>query len=344
MRIRHLVCTDNFAGVERYVATTSTELAKRGHDTEVFGGNAKTMTAALEGTRVTFYDAPGPRAALRASLRGPRPDLVHAHMSASDAVAVMSRPSTRAPVVSTLHFAQRRGHDRFTRAIYSVIPRLVTAEVAISRFVADAVGGHPMVIANGVPAPLAAQTDDGQNRAPVVLTAQRLESEKATDVALEAFAASGLITQGWQLHVAGDGSERSYLEHRAVTLGIDTSTHFLGRVADLDRRMSQASLLLATAPAEPFGLSVVEAMAAGLAVIAADGGAHPETIGSATPETLFPPGDADAAAALLQRFATDPAARADLAARGRQRHAEAFTIEAHVDSLETLYEQLTAAR
>ncbi|HET8930898.1 MAG TPA: glycosyltransferase family 4 protein [Acidimicrobiales bacterium] len=342
MRIRHLVCTDNFAGVERYAATTSTELARRGHDLEVFGGRREAMTAALGGSSVSFVDAPGPGAALRASLHGAKPDIVHAHMTGADLVAVATRPLCRAPVISTLHFAQARGHDGLTRTLYSVIPRLVTTEVAISQFVADSVSGDPTVIPNGVPVP--AGTSERQVRAPIVLAAQRLESEKSTAVALQAFAASGLTHRGWELHVAGEGSERARLERQAIDLGIDASTRFLGRVDDLGRRMGQVSLLLATARAEPFGLSVVEAMAAGLPVIAADGGAHSETIGSATPETLFPPGDADAAAALLRRFAADPTAREELGARGRQRHAEAFTIEAHVDELEELYDQVIAAR
>lgn len=342
MHIRHLVCTDNFAGVERYVATTSTELARRGHDLEVFGGEVEAMTASLAGTGVTFVEAPGPSAAFRATRRAPIPDIVHAHMTGADLVAIATRPLTRAPVVSTLHFARPRGHDRFTRGAYSAIPRLVTVEIAISRFVADNAGGRPVVILNGVPVP--ADTPTGAARAEVVLAAQRLESEKATVVALQAFASSGLTDRGWELHLAGEGSQREHLERQAATLGIGASTRFLGRVADLDRRMAEASLLLATAPAEPFGLSVVEAMAAGLPVIAADGGAHRETIGSATPETLFPSGDAAAAGALLRRFADDRAARDDLAARGRLRHAEAFTIEAHVDALEALYTRITAPR
>lgn len=335
MRIRQLVCTDNFAGVERHVATTSVELARRGHDVEVFGGDPAAMHTALAGSTVRFVDAPGPAAAFRANRRGPRPDLVHAHMTGSDLVAIATRPFLRAPVVSTLHFAQRRGHDRLTRAAWSVVPRLVDAEIAISRFVASTAGDDPTVIPNGVPAPAA--TNRRRVRHDVVLAAQRLESEKCTALALGAFASSGLADRGWELHVAGAGSERAPLEREAARLGIAEATRFLGRVDDLDRRMADASLLIATAPAEPFGLSVVEAMAGRLPVVAADGGAHRETIGSATPEALFPPGDVDAAASLLRRFADDPDTRADLANRGHRRYVETFTIVHHVDALEEFY-------
>lgn len=341
MRIRHLVCTDNFAGVERYVATASAELAARGHHVEIIGGAPQPMRRALGSAPVALIEAAGARAALGPARSRPRPDVVHAHMTAADTVAIANRPFVRAPVVSTLHFARPRGHDALTRRLYSVIPRLVTAEVAISRFVADHAGGQPRIILNGVPAPTG-PVSPVRERDPVVLVAQRFESEKDTGTAMRAFAASGLAQRGWQLHVAGEGSQRAMLEALALDLGIIAATVFLGRVDDVSDRMGRAGMFLASAVAEPFGLSVVEAMAHGLPVIATDGGAHPETIGIATPETLFRSGDADAAAVLLRRYAHDPAARADLGRRVRARYEEAFTIEAHVDRLEAFYERLVA--
>src|SRR5699024_9634405 len=145
------------------------------------------------------------------------------------------------PVVSTLHFARPRGHDALTRRLYSVIPRLVTAEVAISRFVADHVGGQPWIILNGVPAPTG-PVSPVRERDPVVLVAQRFESEKDTGTAMRAFAASGLAQRGWQLHVAGEGSQRAMLEALALDLGIIAATVFLGRVDDVSDRMGRAGM------------------------------------------------------------------------------------------------------
>lgn len=344
MRIRQLVGTDNFAGVERYVATTATVLATRGHSVEIVGGHEGAMRRALADAPVDFVVAPRTSRALLANLRGPKVDVTHAHMTAADLVAVATKPVTRSPIVSTLHFAQPRGHDALTRRIFGLIPHLVTAEIAISHFVAAAVDGNPQVIPNGVPGPSSTPSIDAASREPTVLVAQRLESEKSTASALAAFAESGLAGDGWHLHLAGGGNERSELEALARRLGIGAATVFLGRVDDLGERMRRAAMLLATAPREPFGLSVVEAMAAGLPVIAADGGAHRETIGSACPESLFSPGDVPAAAALLRRLADDPAARERHAARGRERYEEAFTIEAHVDALEALYSRIVDGR
>ncbi len=285
MQIRHLVCTDNFAGVERYLTYVAPELVRRGHGVEVVGGAPAPMRAALAGTGVVHRAATTMAQVARANLRGPRPDVVHAHMTAADAAAALTRPLIRRPVVSTLHFAHGRGHSAATRALYRALRPAITYEVAISRYVADAAGGE--VILNGIPD--VGPPPDPADRRPVVLMAQRLEAEKRTDVALRAWQRSGLATRGWELHLAGEGAERARLADLARDLGVDASVRFLGRVDDVPERMRRASLFLATADAEPFGLAVVEAMAAALPAVAADAGGHRETIGSATPETLYPP-------------------------------------------------------
>ena len=64
-----------------------------------------------------------------------------------------------------------------------------------------------------------------------MLVAQRLEPEKETDVAVTAFAGSGLADRGWRLELAGDGAERRRLEAPGGELGLASSTDFLGHRA-----------------------------------------------------------------------------------------------------------------
>lgn len=339
LHIRHIIGTDNFAGVERYVVYTATELADRGHRVEVVGGHGPTMESEFAGTGVEFSRAPSIRAALGVHARGSRPDIVHSHMTAADMVSVATAPRFRCPRVSTIHFAQPRGHDCLTRALYGIVPKLLTAQISISEFVASRLGSPSEVIPNGVPDPSAGSTS-GSERLRVVLATQRLEAEKNTALVVEAFANSGLAGEGWELHIAGEGKERPELEKLVDSLGLTESTHFLGRVDDVARRMSQAGIFMASAHAEPFGLAVVEAMAAGLPVVAADGGAHRETIGAVTSETMFPVGDADRAAEIIRNLADDPVKRGELSARVRRGYLESFTVVAHVDRLEALYRRI----
>jgi glycosyltransferase involved in cell wall biosynthesis len=338
MHIRHLVCTENFAGVERYIASTAAELARRGNTVEVIGGATGPMQAALRTGRATHIAASSFRSVARANLQRARPDLVHAHMTAADMAAVATRPLVRRPIVSTLHFAHPRGHDALTRRLYVGLRPFISREIATSRVVADAFGGQVEVMHSGIPRP--APTLVGRERAPVVMVVQRLEAEKRTATALRAFAEAGLADAGWELHLAGDGAERASLEHLARDLGIASVTTFLGHVDDVEPRLATASILIAPTPNEAFGLAVVEAMSLGLPVVASDGGGHRETVGSATPELMFPPSDVAVAAQLLTRLASEPTLRADVGRRNVAAYERSFTIEAHVDRLEALYRRV----
>ena len=339
MRIVHVVCSSGFAGVERSVASVAPELACRGHEVTVLGGDPVAMRAELRDTEVTFLPAPTTPAAAR-ELVGwsfPRPDVVHSHMTAADLAAVASWPVVRAPLVSTLHFAQPRGRDPVRRTLYRALPPCFRAQVAVSRFVADTCGTPTVVVPNGVPDP--GPVDPVASRDPVVLVAQRLEQEKRTSLALEAWAASGLASDGWRLAVAGRGSGLSALGAHAHRLGVEDSVDFLGFVDDLRDRMRRASVFLATAPGEPFGLSVVEALANGLPVLAADGGAHREVL-AGFPEQLFPVDDAHACANALRHLASDTAVRTTFAERGRCRYQDRYTIGRQVDGLLDVYSRV----
>jgi glycosyltransferase involved in cell wall biosynthesis len=121
-------------------------------------------------------------------------------------------------------------------------------------------------------------------------------------------------------------------------LDLSGSVRFIGHVRHTDDLLHRASIMIAPAPAEPFGLSVVEAMARGLPVAAAAGGAHTETV--ATRELLFPPGDVEALALLLDGLASDVARRQRLGHSLRDRQQALFTPQAHVSELVTLYTRL----
>jgi glycosyltransferase involved in cell wall biosynthesis len=219
---------------------------------------------------------------------------------------------------------------------YSLLPGCFRAQIAISEFVASTCGSSVEVIPNGVIDVPAA----GLRRERVVLVAQRFEAEKRTDIALTAWARSSLAQDGWRLEIAGRGREGPMLEARAVELGIASSVRFLGFVDDLRARMAVASIFLAPTPSDGFGLSVVEAMASGLPVVAARGGGHREVL-SGFESQLFVPGDVEGCAAALERLADSDGCWQEAASRGRHRYEARYTIERHVDHLVELYERVS---
>ena len=316
MRVLHVVVTDAFAGVEQHVARLAQAQAAHGHTVTVLGGDAR-GTARLA-PHVRHEPAASLRAAAAAVRRHARgADVVHVHMTAAELAATLGLAGLRAapPVVTTRHFAAHRGSGPLGPAVARVAARRVRAQVAISRFVAEHVEGDSTVVPPGLDD--AGTPPDAGARSRVVLVVQRLEAEKDTATALRAFAGSGLAAGGWVLRVAGDGAQRDALGRLAADLGLARSVELLGRRDDVADLMRDATVLVAPCPREGLGLSVLEAMRAGLPVVASAAGGHLETAGAVPGAPLFAPGDHAAAARLLFEVATDAAARRRLAAGGR---------------------------
>lgn len=333
----HVVCTDAFAGVERYVTTLARTQDARGLRVQVLGGSAARMPAELAGSGVRWAPAPTPLRAA-AALRRLDTRLVHAHMTAAELAATVA---ARAPVVATRHFAATRGSSGLGRAVGRFIGPRLAAQVAISAFVAERVEGPSTVVHPGVP--VVGRDPGAPARRPVVLMAQRLEAEKRTDVGLRVWAASGLADAGWELLVAGTGALRPDLEALAVDLGVAGSVRFLGARSDVDDLLASASVFLAPRGDEPYGLSVVEAMAHGTPVVAGRGGGHSETVGVADGAVLVPEEDVAAAGAALAALARDPERQAAYGEELRALQQRRFGPEAHADGIGAVYASVLGA-
>jgi glycosyltransferase involved in cell wall biosynthesis len=326
----HCIRSDTFAGVERYVAYVAPELCRRGWDVTVVGGDPQRMRAELG--QVRHLPAATTGRVLAELMRLERPALVHAHMTAAEAAAAAAHVTRHLPVVVTRHFAAPRGSSPLVRLGARVIRASLERQISISRFVADAIGEPSTVLLNGVP--VARRTIAADL---IVLMAQRLEPEKKTDVAIEAWARSALRHEGWRMVVAGSGRQRAELADRISQQDLGGSVTLLGMHNDMAVLMSRASIFLATAPAEPFGFSVVEAMAAGVPVVAARGGAHTETVGSVSSRWLFSAGDAGEAASMLDALGHDPDGSERYGDRLRAAQQERLSLDVHVDCLEAIY-------
>jgi len=148
---------------------------------------------------------------------------------------------------------------------------------------------------------------------------------KRPDLALEVAARIPelqLELAGAPLPGDGDALERS-LRARAAGADLAGRVRFLGALADPRPALARAHCLLHCSDAEPYGLALVEALAAGRPVVAADAGGPREIVGGGAGR-LFVPGDPDSAAAALRAVLADAAAPAAARARAEER----FAVEA----------------
>lgn len=130
------------------------------------------------------------------------------------------------------------------------------------------------------------------------------------------------------------------LKKLAEGLGVGGNVIFCGERKDMPNIMAALDIFVLTSFNEPFGRVVVEAMAAGRAVIAADSGGIPEVVEDGKTGILFPFKDTRAAAKAMLRLARDKNLRELMGHRGRKRCGWLFSLKDHVENIERIYRDL----
>jgi len=167
-------------------------------------------------------------------------------------------------------------------------------------------------------------TEDGVRRVALI---SRLEAPKRLDLLLSALQREPGLA-GLRFDVFGDGSQRGELAALAARLA---NVRWLGFQPDAAQRLHEYDLLLHTAPHEPFGLVLLEAMAAGVPVLVPDAGG-PADIAAGGAGRLYRAGDAADLARQLSWFASAPAsALASQVERGRNALEDRFGDDAGLD-------------
>ncbi|MGH9303368.1 MAG: glycosyltransferase family 4 protein [Acidimicrobiales bacterium] len=276
------------------------------------------------GSRAPVAVAPGAGLRVLSRLRGGRFDVVHVHEPMAPLVGLAAAGLGPKPVVATFH---RSGSDlayRLEARMLSKVARRLAAVVAVSEAAAATAAtvlglSGIEVIPNGVrlgawsgehPAP----NPNGPRRIAFV---GRHERRKGLGVLLEAFSR---LQHGAELDVMGEGPETRPL--RARWAGTERIC-WLGQVDDATKAAVLSSSDLLVAPSlggESFGVVLLEAMAAGIPVVASDIPGYRAAAGGAA--ALVPPGDALSLAAELDRLLEDGAARVRLRVAGLDRAAQ----------------------
>jgi glycosyltransferase involved in cell wall biosynthesis len=252
-------------------------------------------------------------AALRAALHSIRPDIVVSFVTQTNVIVLAALLATRVPVIVSER-VDPRAHDiglvwRLGRLL---LYRRASAIVVQTRsVVAWARTVVPLRKIWVIPNPARKLHEPTRPRDDtIVLAAGRLEKRKGFDVLLEAFAVSRLIQRGYRLVILGEGPERGALVSLAARLGIVSAVDMPGLESSPEEWMERASVFVLPSRYEGFPNVLVEAMAMGCAVIAADCPSGPnEIIRDGEDGLLVAPEDHMALSAALKRLLEDDALR-----------------------------------
>jgi glycosyltransferase involved in cell wall biosynthesis len=196
---------------------------------------------------------------------------------------------------------------------------------------------HNAVEVDGVPV---ASPDDGP---PIrIVSVGRIAPPKDFSTLVQAV---GRLEGGTaELTLLGDGPGRGAVEAEIVALGLAGTVRLAGNVQDVRFRLAQADVFVLSSSSEGFPISVLEAMAAGLPVVAADVGGVREAVEDGVTGHLFAAGDVAALAEKLAALAAEPALRRKLGEAARERAVAHFALPQWRDRHVRLYDELIAGR
>lgn len=359
MRIAHVLTRgDSIGGAQIHVRDLAASLARRGHAVTVFMGRGGPLGPALAEVgvpAVALRHLVPPIAPLRdaravrelvGALAAFRPDLVAIHSSKAGVVARLAARWLGLPTVFTAHgwaFTEGAAPARRAYAIATerALAPLADRVICVSDYDRDlalrlGVGDRTRLttVHNGVPEGPVPLADPAAEPARAIMVA-RLDVPKDHALVLEALAG----VPGLGLDLLGDGPHGPDLARRAGELDLASRVRFLGYDPRVPAHLAACQIFVLASRYEGFPLSVLEAMRAGLPVVASDvGGVHEAVVDGET-GFLIPKGDVRGWREALARLASDPALRSRLGAAGRARFLARFTNERMVDRTIALYEQ-----
>ncbi|MDP9436001.1 MAG: glycosyltransferase family 4 protein, partial [Actinomycetota bacterium] len=196
-----------------------------------------------------------------------------------------------------------------------VLTVLTEGDARDYRAALDGTGVDVRRIPNGLPR-LPERVSD--QSAKVVVAAGRLTRQKGFDLLVRAFAEVAARRPDWQLRIFGEGAEQEALQRAIRDLGLTGSVWLMGRTAQVPDEMARASLYALSSRFEGFGMVIIEAMSAGLPVVAFDCPRGPADIVTHGQDGLLVPAeDVGALAQALLRLIEDDDLRQTMASAAR---------------------------
>ena len=365
-------------GVSEHVHFLSRELAQRGHDVTVVTGNVGDAAATAEldrqahrehGYRTTRIGrsvpvvangsiarltvALGVKHLIAGAVRGM--DVVHAQGLASPTLPMgVLRVSTAPCTVGTFHTYFDEGHwlyDRIGTYVRNSLARL-DRRIAVSDACITALSpyfpGEWDVVPNGIDCSLYRPLGPGEQRPPGpprILFVGRFDPRNALGDLLEAAAILQDEGRDFTVQVIGDGPARPVYERKARTLGIWDRVEWLGLLnEERPRFYREADVMAAPCVLASFGVVLLEALASGTPVVAADNVGFRQVIRGDVPGRFVQPHDPADLARGLAEVLDDPARAEEIAVQGRKAVEAEFDWPRVTDAIEEIYREVLESK
>jgi glycosyltransferase involved in cell wall biosynthesis len=294
---------------------------------------------------------------LRALLSNDRIDILHAHDFYAGFIGSIAARSTAVRIIASqrhLKLSDRRVHAWGTGLIHRLAHRILVNSEAIRASI-TAHREKIVVIQNGLG--VVTETPGGtiarrsrrdelcrelglDPRAKIVGMVARLHPVKGHRFLIEAAARVSMELPNTHFVLVGSGPLRQEIEDRAAQLGLKDRVHLLGDRRDAAQLVASFDIALLTSLHEGFPNAVMEAMAAGVPVVATAVGGTRELIADGETGYLVPPADPAALGERISFALKHEADTAAIAGRGREFVTSRFGIERMVESVEKLYDEL----
>lgn len=355
---------DQYGGAQMHLRDLCLWLHGQGHEIVVLSGWPGRVSDILETQGITFIEIPDLQRAIhpqrdyrafgqiRDALQMVKPDIVACHMFKAGLLGRMAAKACGIPVVYTAHgWSFAEGVSPIQRIVFWGLEKfascfgnhIITVCQSDRNLAIKAHLAHPRKITavhNGVP--VVPPVLRGVNStAPLnLLMVARIDAQKDHQRLLRVL--WGCLDMDWTLQLVGGGDDLE-LRHLVDKMGFADRVHFMGEREDISELMAKADVFVLASYWEGLPLSILEAMRAGLPVIASHVGGISEAVVHGQTGWLVPAGEDAPLLEALQMLFPDRIRLIDMGRQGRVRFEEKFTFLMMAQRTLAVYEMVLAA-
>jgi len=291
----------------------------------------------------------GQIAQMRRLFRAQRYDVVHTHNTYPHLYASIAARLAGVPVVVNTRHGQRAGHGWKSRTQFRWASHLVDRIITVSDDAATLCIESDRIVPrkvqriwNGID--LSDFAFSGPIQEPVAICVARLSAEKDFPTLLKAIPQVVMQVPDFCLKIVGDGPERHGMEALIAELGIGANVELLGERTDVPQLLRAAGFFVSSSLTEGISLTLLEAMAVGLPVVATAVGGNPEIVLPQKTGYLVPSQEPASLAAAMITMCRQQANWITMAQAGRQRVAQYFDVRRMASDYEQLYRELSRSK